>query len=156
MIGSDMSIKNNASCSKKIENIDSFQWGNYPNSGSKMTPGTQCGLSKVIAPDNQSLDQIRSRLVDVAEKLVQKITYLETMNIDLNNQMGIDKNVLKQNLQQYKDVVTKYKKSFDMTNINGIMADSDIVVLKENYTYVFWTILAISVVIIAMNLLRNR
>ena len=78
------------------------------------------------------------------------------MNIDLNNQMGIDKNVLKQNLQQYKDVVTKYKKSFDMTNINGIMADSDIVVLKENYTYVFWSILAISVVIIAMNLLRNR
>ena len=156
MIGSDMSIKNNASCSKKIENIDSFQWGNYPNSGSKMTPGTQCGLSKVIAPDNQSLDQIRSRLVDVAEKLVEKITYLETMNIDLNNQMGIDKNVLKQNLQQYKDVVTKYKKSFDMTNINGIMADSDIVVLKENYTYVFWSILAISVVIIAMNLLRNR
>ena len=43
-----------------------------------------------------------------------------------------------------------------MTNINGIMADSDIVVLKENYTYVFWSILAISVVIIAMNLLRNR
>ena len=156
MIGSDMSIKNNASCSKKIDNIDSFQWGNYPNSGSKMTPDTQCGLSKFIAPDNQSLDQIRSRLVDVAEKLVQKITYLETMNIDLNNQMGIDKNVLTQNLQQYKDVVTKYKKSFDMTNINSIMADSDIVVLKENYTYVFWTILAISVVIIAMNLLRNR
>ena len=152
----DMSIKNNASCSKKIDNIDSFQWGNYPNSGSKMTPDTQCGLSKFIAPDNQSLDQIRSRLVDVAEKLVQKITYLETMNIDLNNQMGIDKNVLTQNLQQYKDVVTKYKKSFDMTNINSIMADSDIVVLKENYTYVFWTILAISVVIIAMNLLRNR
>jgi len=78
------------------------------------------------------------------------------MNIDLNNQMGIDKNVLTQNLQQYKDVVAKYKKSFDVTNINGIMADSDIVVLKENYTYVFWTILAISVVIIAMNLLRNR
>jgi len=156
MIGENMSIKNNASCSKKIENIDSFQWGNYPNSGSKMTPDTQCGLSRVIAPDNQSLDQIRSRLVDVAEKLVQKITYLETMNIDLNNQMGIDKNVLTQNLQQYKDVVAKYKKSFDVTNINGIMADSDIVVLKENYTYVFWTILAISVVIIAMNLLRNR
>ena len=156
MIGADMSIKNNASCSKKIDNIDSFQWGNYPNSGSNMTPDTQCGLSRVIAPDNQSLDQIRSRLVDVAEKLVQKITYLETINIDLNNQMGIDKNVLNQNLQQYKDVVTKYKKSFDMTNINGIMADSDIVVLKENYTYVFWTILAISVVIIAMNLLRNR
>ena len=156
MIGSDMSIKNNASCSKKIDNIDSFQWGNYPNSGSNMTPDTQCGLSRVIAPDNQSLDEIRSRLVNVAEILVQKITYLETMNIDLNNQMGIDKNVLNQNLQQYKDVVTKYKKSFDMTNINGIMADSDIVVLKENYTYVFWTILAISVVIIAMNLLRNR
>jgi hypothetical protein len=156
MIGADMTIKNNTSCSKKIENIDSFQWENYPNSGSKMTPDTQCGLSRVIAPDNQSLDQIRSRLVDVAEKLVQKITYLETMNIDLNNQMGIDKNVLNQNLQQYKDVVTKYKKSFDMTNINGIMADSDIVVLKENYTYVFWSILAISVVIIAMNLLRNR
>jgi hypothetical protein len=59
-------------------------------------------------------------------------------------------------LQKYKDVIVKYKKSIDMTNINGIMADSDIVVLKENYTYVFWTILAISVVIIAMNLLRNR
>jgi len=156
MVGTDGKITNNATCSKNVTNIDTAQYQKLSYyTDLLMSPDTTCGLSKAVEPANQSLEQIRSQLVAAAESLVNKITSLETLNTDLNNQTSIDKSALDQNLQTYKDTITKYKKATDMTNINGILSDSDIVVLKENYTYIFWSILAIAVVIVAMNLIRK-
>lgn len=155
MVSADGKITNNASCSKIVTDIDTIQYQQLPYYSDLMSPETTCGLSKAVEPANQSLDQIKSQLVATAEALVNKITSLETLNANLNNQMGIDKTALDKNLKTYKDTITKYKKMTDMTNINGILSDSDIVVLKENYTYIFWSILAIAVVIVAMNVIRK-
>ena len=155
MVSVDGKITNNASCSKNVTNIDTNQYQHLPYYTDLMTPETMCGLSKAVEPANQSLDQIKNQLVATAEALVNKITSLETLNANLNNQMGIDKTALDQNLTMYKDTINRYKKMTDMTNINGILSDSDIVVLKENYTYIFWSILAIAVVIFAMNVIRK-
>ena len=45
--------------------------------------------------------------------------------------------------------------NFD-TNLENILNDSDIIVLQKNYNYLFWSILAAGVVLVSMNLVRNR
>jgi hypothetical protein len=39
--------------------------------------------------------------------------------------------------------------------MDSIVNDSDINVLKENYNYYFWSILAVGVVLVSMNILKN-
>ena len=42
-------------------------------------------------------------------------------------------------------------KNMNTTNIENILKDSDIVVLQKNYDYLFWSILAVGTVLVAMN-----
>ena len=39
--------------------------------------------------------------------------------------------------------------------MNGIVRDSDINILKENYNYYFWSILAVGTVLVTMNITKN-
>ena len=72
--------------------------------------------------------------------------------------MGIDKSSLIAGLSTYK----KYRDDFsqynngEMHNINGILADSDIVTSYENYSYILWSVLAITVLIITFTILKKR
>jgi hypothetical protein len=39
--------------------------------------------------------------------------------------------------------------------MDGIIRDSDITVLKENYNYLFWSILAVGTVLVTMNVTKK-
>jgi hypothetical protein len=39
--------------------------------------------------------------------------------------------------------------------MDGIIHDSDITVLKENYNYYFWSILAVGTVLVTMNVIKK-
>ena len=56
----------------------------------------------------------------------------------------------------YKDIKTTNNKigTFD-TNVDNIMNDSDIIVLQKNYDYLFWSIIAVTTVIISMNIVKK-
>ena len=41
------------------------------------------------------------------------------------------------------------------TNVDNVLQDSDIIVLKQNYDYLFWSILAVTTVIISMNIIKK-
>ena len=71
--------------------------------------------------------------------------------------MGIDRTVLQENLKKYQEISKQYNQynSVDSTNINGILSDSDIVVLQENYSYLFWSILAIAIVVVTIHTIKK-
>ena len=150
-------INNNGSCTKKVETIDSLQWDKYSKTGVPMSKNTVCGLEKAMQNENINRDSIRMQLAALADEIVNKITYLESLNATLNNQMGIDKTVLQDNLKKYKAYSEQYNQynSVNATNINGILSDSDIVVLQENYSYLFWSILAIAIVVVTINTIKK-
>lgn len=154
MIDSNGEIMNSPSCTKSISNIDTLQWSGYKTSGAQMTPNTACGLKKAVAQDTSAVDSIREQLVTVADQLIQQITSLESSSIDLTTQMGIDRRTLAQNLELYRSISHEYK-HVNMDNINGIVDDSDIRVLQENYSYILWSILAIAIIAILINLIRR-
>lgn len=150
-------VQNNTSCTKNMETIDTLQWEKYEKTGVPMSQNTVCGLQKATQNENINRDALRTQLDSIADEIVNKITYLESLNSDLRNQMGIDKSVLEENLKKYKALSKQYTqyKTVDATNINGILSDSDIVVLQENYSYLFWSILALAVVVITLHAIKK-
>jgi len=150
-------INNNISCSKKVIGIDTLEWNNFVNTGVPMSNDTVCGLEKATENENINRDALKVQLSSIADQIVNKITYLQSLNSNLNNQMGIDKTVLDKNLMRYKTLSKQYNqyKNEDSTNINGILTDSDIVLLQENYSYLFWSILAIAIITITINIFKK-
>lgn len=158
MINADGSIKNSSpSCSKDIQNIDSIKWKNYAKSSQQMYPSTICGLSKELEGDNMRITELRESLRKYASQIIENISYLESLNINIIKQMGIDKSIFDANLvtyQKYKGEFSKYTDT-DMKNINGILSDSNINVSYENYTYIIWSILAISMLLVTLKIIRK-
>jgi len=150
-------INNNDSCTKRVETIDSLEWDNYAKTGLHMSQNTVCGLEKKTQDEIINRDALRMQLAALADEIVNKITYLESLNLSMNNQMGIDKKVLNDNLKKYKSLSKQYNqyKNVDAGNINGILSDSSIVVLQENYSYLFWSILAIAIVVVTIHTIKK-
>jgi hypothetical protein len=42
----------------------------------------------------------------------------------------------------------------DMNDVNGMLADADIRILQENYSYVAWSVLAVGLLTITINLMK--
>jgi len=146
-------VNGSNSCPADVtQNIDSIAWSNLTKTGSTMSSSTQCGLAGKIAADKQQLNVLKQQLANVAAKITASINTMESYNSEAIQQMGIDKTALLRNLDKYPQVKNEYKHYINslMPNIDGILSDTDINVLQENYTYTSWSILAIALVIITM------
>ena len=42
----------------------------------------------------------------------------------------------------------------DMNDVNGMLQDADIRILQENYSYVVWSVLAVGLLTITINLMK--
>ena len=146
------------SCNKDIKNIDSLQWSKYVNNGVKMTPDEKCGLATEITELKKLLDELKGKLAALAEKITEKIQALQNENSSINNKMVIDQKQMSDNLITYKQINDELKnyKVASYQNINGMLNDTDTLVLQENYQYIFWSVLAIGLVIITMNNVRVK
>ena len=86
----------------------------------------------------------------------------ELTNKFKNNNTNVDKQVKVNNegSQNYVNELSQTKNIIDIMNtelkINNILNDSDIVVLQKNYSYLFWSILAVGVVLLSMNIVKNN
>ena len=69
-------------------------------------------------------------------------------------QIKINDLTLNENLQKY----TELNAQFDNTknkNISGIVSDSNIQIIQNNYSYILWSILAIIAIIITIKLMKK-
>lgn len=163
----------NASCSKNMNPIDSIQYANYIK-GDIMTQDTTCGLVLDINESQQLID-IENQLAALADQISAQINMLETNNIDINNQMDQDHRTIQKDLIEYKKIQAQIVSILDknktnknlmnnysmkegmlgMNDINTMVSDSDLNVLKNNYQYIFWSILALGAIIITINTLKK-
>lgn len=151
-----LTINNNSSCNKNVNKIDTRAWSSYTNTGVMMTPDTKCALTNATTRQSSETELLRQQLSDIAQQIVDKISYLETLNISMLNQMGMDKTVLDTDLEQYKKVVMDLNglKNNTMAHVNGVLADTETNVLMENYNYMFWGILALAIIIITIRSMK--
>jgi len=143
---------NDDSCNKDVIAIDSIHWNALPSSKNPMTSDKKCGLTKALTVNNAEIANVESDLGTVAQQLVDKIEYLETLNVDMMKQMGVDRSVLDENLVTYKKVASQYGPgtNLDPSNMNNILEDSSLRMTQDNYMYIFWSILAIICILVTI------
>jgi hypothetical protein len=72
----------------------------------------------------------------------------------------------KKNLAMYKNInkkirETKYSgkvegmQNMDMSDLDGMVTHSDLIVLQENYNYILWSILAVGILTITLNAMKK-
>jgi flagellar hook-associated protein FlgK len=140
-----------AGVSFTTNNIDSKQYQNYVSGGAL---DSSYGLATTITPAEQAeLNKLQTQL----DALSQQIT-------DLTNEFQGGSDNTASQMQQNVAGVGEYLKELNAINqkisnfgsentgINNIIKDSDIVVLQKNYSYLFWSTLAVGSVIVAMKL----
>ena len=157
MIQQIPSISNDLSCPKNIVNINSIQWQALTKSDNVMDKNTKCGLAVNVQPEQLSSIELGTQLESISTKIVGLINYLGGVDSKLIEQSGINKTILTDKLSQYKNYNTKITqyKDFDSRNINGILSDSKISILHENYMYIIWFILAIIFITITIRFFQK-
>lgn len=146
------------SCPKEIVPINSIAWEQATKSNTPMSPTTTCGIASAIQADEATVQELGKQLETMSADIIQRIYSLENLDSSIMKQTGINKSTLEDMLNQYqlyhKNFV-EYKTS-QAQNIQGILADTTIVVKQENYTYLLWSVLAVAGVLVAFALIKKN
>ena len=132
-------------------NIGSNQYQNYVSGGAI---ASSYGLSITITPAQQAqLDKLQTQLDSLSQKITSLTDEFEDGSNITASQMQTNVTGVGEYLNEL-NIINKKIANFgsENTGINNIIKDSDIVVLQKNYSYLFWSTLAIGSVIVAMKL----
>ena len=137
----------------KTHNIDTVKFNNYINKGDV---GSSYGLSNVSEIPKQVLEQLQTKINSLSSQLSSLTTgYNSSSTLALQqtstNNVGVNEyiNEISQTNEQIKDTSSN-------NNFENILNDSNIVILQKNYEYLFWSILAIGIVLISMNVIKSN
>jgi len=138
--------------SNKTNNGDSIYYSNYINGG-PVTNKSNFGLSSLTSTQKVKLEQLQSKLNLLSSQISSYTSKFE--NGSEKAQQQAKQNV--QGIQQYLSEIgnTNNKVSNFDTTFERILSNSDINVLKENYNYLFWSILAAGTVIVSINVMKE-
>jgi len=132
-------------------NIDTILYGNYINGGQIKN---KYGLSSLTTTQRQQLDQLQTKLNLLSSQITSFTSKFENGTVSAQDQA-------KKNVEGIQDYLTGLDKTnvkvtnFD-TTFERVLTNSDINILKENYNYLFWSILAAGTVIVSMNVLKGK
>ena len=138
-------VKNNSSCNKTVENSTLTQWELFP-MGEKMTMDTLCNLGAITAQERKDLETKRSTLSDVASLLSNKLVGLTNEKTKIEKTIELNNAKITTDINSYK----KTKHHMVMNNINnvdGMIQDTKLNMISQNYKKIIWSILVILVII---------
>ena len=134
-----------------LKNVDTITYSNYVNSGKNV--GESYGLPNINVLQKQALETVQSTLQSLAQQITDLNGTFNENEILVDQQSEINMKSLNQYLEEINQVQKKIT-NFD-GNFENMLNDSDIVVLQKNYDYMFWSILALGTVLIAMNVVKK-
>ena len=137
---------------KNIINVDSLQYSRYQNSNQFI--GSEYGLANATSTQKQQLDNLKSRLNMLSNQIIDLTGKFNKGTNSINTQSNANVKGLDGYVVDLKDTREQIR-DFDLTNVDNILTDSDIIVLEQNYKYLFWTILTTGVVLISMNIAKK-
>lgn len=160
-------IKNMSKCPNKITNIDTIKYDNYLK-GQPMTQDTQCNIPVVSHSEQIKYDDIKSKLTILGNDIVSKMENLYNKDNKIYEKLNKNAEQFKKDLAKYKQLNLKMKeeinlqnnniegmKNLNISDLNGMLVDSDIRVLQENYKYIMWSILAVGLLTVSINMIRK-
>ena len=141
-----------------------------------MTSDTQCRNSIISQEEQKKYGDIISQLNILGNDIVLKMEKLYNQNNNNFKELNINSEQFKKDLEKYKLTNLRIQKninglqnfqsnniegmqnlsnSLDFNDLNGMLSDSDLRVLQENYTYIMWSILAVGILTITINTMKK-
>jgi hypothetical protein len=164
-------INNGDMCSKEIVDIDTLQYENYVK-GSDMTSDMSVCKDTVISDATRTqIEELQNKMAMKSQEISAKIQELYQRDQDIFNKMSVNDAELKKNISTYMRTVMGNKKTkitaaslnngnkegmqnLDMNDVNGMLADTDLRILQENYSYILWSVLAVGLLTITINVMK--
>jgi len=95
------------------------------------------------------VDRLRDALIEVTQRLIDKTDSLGSLNSDILNQIGIDKQTFYDNLEQYKALLQKLNTTSTTDNQqNEIVSETQLSATQANYSLMFWSVLVVVALLI--------
>jgi hypothetical protein len=144
-------VNNSPYCNKSITGINSGLYSNYQTNG-QMDSNMQCVQINTTDPLLQKLSGEINNLSSTIDKK-QKELMKKTMTV--NQQEKLNEIILGRQFKEI-DTVEAVQKKFKQSVVNAqnIKNDSNITVLRENQSYTLWSVLAISIAMISIHVIR--
>lgn len=155
-------IISNDTCSKKINEVSTTRYDNYIK-GKMMTSSTQCTDSVLTNEYKRKLNNLNNKLTNLGNKIASKMESMYSKDNKIYEKMNMNDAQFKQTIQEYRDIKNKtYSNIIEgmqtirtMNDINGMLTNSDLIVLQENYSYMLWSILAVGILTITVNTIKK-
>jgi hypothetical protein len=140
---------------QNTNSTDTITYQNYINKGQI---GSQYGLANANSVQKQELEKLQTKMKLLSNQITDLTIKFQDGALKAENQSQTNSTGIEDYL---KDIITTNKKIGLVTgetngNIHNILTDSDIVVLQKNYDYLFWSILAVGVVLVSMNIVKKQ
>ena len=150
-----MGVTNNNSCNKDVVGGTSDIWDKYQ-SGSQMTMDTPCNLAVAMKQQQQDLTLATNELDIIADKINKKIDSLNSTDIALVESLGQNLKKLKKDVRQYtrnrQNIGSMQNKN---VNVSAMLDNTDLELISDNYKYILWSILAITIILGGIKASRN-
>jgi hypothetical protein len=150
-----------------VNTIDSIQYQNYKNTGQNVPISN--GLANISSVHQKQLEQLETKLNLLSTQIVNLTGQFSKGNKLVNNRISSNSETILERfenmksgnsnyLNELKDIREKiaHYKSENNVNIDNILDDSAIVVLKENYKYILWSSLTVLTIIVSMNIVKPK
>lgn len=169
-------LSGSSTCSTKITDVDTIQYNNYTKVDN-MTSDTKCGESVIdlSGSDTTKYNASITEMEALGQQIANKMDKMYASDNRLLNKMNTNENEFNKDILKYKTIKTTIDKDYliknpynikgmsnieglqnlNMYDINGILNDTDLRVLQNNYRYIFWSILAVGVLTVTVSTLKR-
>jgi len=138
----------------KINNIDSLDYENYVkynnNSDNNGEINMNYGLTNVTSVQKNQLQQLEGKLKQLSSQLNSYTTNLSDNSNLINEETKQNIDKFNQKVSLFSDVKNKITNFDTNNNIDNILNQAQLNTLQKNYSYIFWTILAIILILITV------
>jgi hypothetical protein len=159
-------VLNTSGCSSEIVDIDTIHYDSYIK-GDPMSSDTQCNASIVSQEDRIKMDNISSQLFILGQDIASKMETLYDKDNNIYKKLNTNAQQFKKDIEKYKQInmeiqsnnniegMQNMNSSKNINDINGMLSDTDLIVLQENYSYILWSILAVGILTITLSTIKK-
>ena len=144
---------------RPITNISSVKLKKYDNSNYDIKYNNLNSLSgKTLHEDDGIILDTENKINDLSTTINDVNLSLKNKISNLNNQSSENSSTIPTYSKEYYDIINSQslKLSNSINHINGIVSDSNIVVIHKSSMYIFWSIITIIMIIILIRIISMR
>lgn len=164
-------VKPTTSCTNKTKEISAYTLERYP-TGENISDNSQCFRDLLSQNTLITLDKYKNELTILGKDIANKMKDLYNKNEKVYQQLSISEEDFKKNILEYENISEKLgndiqnleinkknniegMQNLSIDDIDGMLNDSDLIVLQQNYSYFLWSILAVGTVAATINIMKK-